>query len=246
MSGFPMVIAHRGASSIAPENTLPAFTKAIEMGCDGIELDVHPSKDGYVMVIHDEDLDRTTNGTGLVTNYTMEQLKALDASKLYPGKYPNTTIPTLEEVFQRVLNTKLRVTVELKGNYEELPEKVVALIHKFNLMDRVVISSYNQDYLTYIKAIYPDILTEIDFFIIEESPIKFAKRLKVDVLCGDYHFINLMCWLTIKRIKLSGLMLLAYTVDEEDIMKKLIKKGIDGIMTNRPDILLSLKKNYKS
>lgn len=244
MNKFPIVIAHRGASSISPENTLPAFIKAIEMGCDGIELDVQLSKDGYVMVIHDDSLQRTTSGIGNVSDYTLSQLKSLNAAKLYSNKYFGVKIPTLEEVFQLILNTNIRLIVELKGSYTALPDKVVNLIKYYNLKDRVTISSYNHDYLKHIKALHPDILTEVDFFVVMEDIIKFSRKLKVNVLCGEYKYIERMCSLKVKRIKRNNLSLLAYTVDDEEHMLKLIKKGVDGIMTNRPEILLNLKNEY--
>lgn len=245
MNSFPMVIAHRGASSIAPENTLPAFKKAIEMGCDGIELDVHPSKDGYVMVIHDAILDRTTNGSGFVNNHTLAQLKTLDASKPFLRQFLGTKIPTLEEVFNLVIPTNIKVTIELKGNYADLPDKVVALIKKHNLKDRVTISSYNHEYLKHIKNTTPDILTEVDYYVVFEDIIKFAHKLKVDILCGEYKYVERMSRLNIKRIKRNNLKLIAYTVDNQEIMAKLISKGVDGIVTNRPDLLLDLKKNNR-
>lgn len=244
MSKFPMVIAHRGVSSIAPENTLPAFRKAIEMGCDGIELDVHLSKDGYVMVIHDDTLERTTNGIGAVSDYNLSELKSLNAAKLYPNKYLGVKIPTLEEVFQLLLHNNIRLTVELKGNYDNLPDKVVNLIKIYKLNNRVTISSYNHDYLKHIKSLNPDILTEADFFVVMEDIIKFAQKLEVNVLCGEYKYIERMCTLKVKRIKKNNLSLLVYTVDDEENMLKLIKKGVDGIMTNRPEILLKLKADY--
>lgn len=246
MNKFPMVIAHRGASNIAPENTLPAFKKAIEIGCDVIELDVHLSKDGCVMVIHDHTLHRTTNGTGSVSDYNLAQLKTLNASKLFPDKYFDIKIPTLEEVFKLVLHTKISLIVELKGTYTELPDKVVSLIKNYNLKDRVTISSYNHDYLKHIKSLNPDIQTEVDFFVVLEDIIKFARRLNVNVLCGEYKYIERMCKLNIKRVKNNKLSLLTYTLDNEALMLKLIKKGVDGIITNRPDLLLKLKADYNT
>lgn len=244
MNNFPMVISHRGVNNMAPENTLPAFKKAIEMGCDCIELDVHLSKDGYVMVIHDDTLERTTNGIGAVSDYTLAELKSLDASKLFPNKYFDVKIPTLEEVFQLVAHTPIRVIVELKGEYTDLADKVVSLIKKYNHKDRITISSYNHNYLKHIKSFHPDILTEVDFFIVFEDIIQFAKKLKVNVLCGEYKYIERMCAFKIRKVKKNNLSLLAYTVDDKNQMLKLIKKGVDGIMTNRPEILLKLKSDY--
>ncbi len=111
----PQIFAHRGAKAVAPENTLPAFERALAMGVDGIELDVHCSKDGQLVVIHDESLERTTSGTGKVSDYTAAQLAKIDAGSYFNPAFAGTGVPTLAEVFDLVGN-RCRVNVELKSD----------------------------------------------------------------------------------------------------------------------------------
>ena len=111
------IFAHRGASAYAPENTLPAFEKAVDIGADGVELDIHLSRDGRLVVIHDEMLDRTTNGHGFVKDFTLAELKKLDASKTMTSSgFCNLRIPTLGEVYELLADTELLVNVEVKSS----------------------------------------------------------------------------------------------------------------------------------
>lgn len=139
------VWAHRGASGYAPENTMDAFRKAIEMKADGIELDVHLTKDGEVVVIHDEVLDRVSDGTGRVQDFTYNELKKFNFNKLHP-EYKEEEIPTLEEVYQLIKPTDLTINVEMKtGNtfYPGMEDKVLELTKKYDMMDRIIVSSFN-------------------------------------------------------------------------------------------------------
>lgn len=139
------VWAHRGASGYAPENTMDAFRKAIEMKADGIELDVHLTKDGEVVVIHDEVLDRVSDGTGRVQDFTCNELKNFNFNKLHP-EYKEEEIPTLEEVYQLIKPTDLTINVEMKtGNtfYPGMEDKVLELTKKYDMMDRIIVSLYD-------------------------------------------------------------------------------------------------------
>jgi len=119
------VWAHRGASGYAPENTLPAFALAVEQGADGVELDIQLTKDGQIVVIHDETIDRVSNGSGWVKDYTLSQLKKFNFNKTFP-EYGFVTIPTLEEVYDLLKDTGLTVNVELK----QIPYFIVILKKK--------------------------------------------------------------------------------------------------------------------
>lgn len=141
----PLIIAHRGASSVAPENTLAAFEMALELGADGIELDVMLSADGKLAVIHDFSVDRTTNGTGKVPQLSLAKLKTLDAGFKKAAAYQGERIPTLEEVFSAV-GGKLLINVELKNYhapFDRLTEAVVACVQEFGLLESVLLSSFN-------------------------------------------------------------------------------------------------------
>ena len=138
-----LIYGHRGASGYAPENTLEAFRLAMEMGADGFELDVHLSQDGELVVIHDESVDRTTDGTGFVRDLTLAQLKALDASNHMPA-YRGARIPTLGEVYDLIRDTHHIVNVEIKTDecfYPGIEKKCIALAQEKNVEDRILYSS---------------------------------------------------------------------------------------------------------
>lgn len=152
---------HRGASGSAPENTLEAFQLAIEQKADGVELDVQRSKDGVLVVIHDESLERVSDGMGYVKDYTLQELKSFNFNKMHPEFGP-VRIPTLEEVYALLKNTDLTINTELKNSiflYEGMETQVLTLAKKMNMEDQIVYSSFNHYSLielkrlaTYVKA----------------------------------------------------------------------------------------------
>lgn len=143
------VWAHRGASGwdkqYAPENTMPAFIKAYEMGADGIELDVQLTKDGEIVIIHDETVDRVSNGTGWVKDYTLNEIRKLNFAKQHP-EYGFVTIPTLQEFFQLMSKNNMLINIELKTGvifYPKLEEKVLELAKQMDMSNRIIYSSFN-------------------------------------------------------------------------------------------------------
>ena len=151
------IYAHRGASAYAPENTLPAFQAAMEQGADGIELDVHLSRDGELVVIHDEELDRTTNGTGLVKDHTLAELKKLCADNGMSG-YGDVRIPTLQEVLELVKPSGMLVNIELKTGilwYEGIEKKTLDLVEKLGMKNRTVYSSFNHYSIAEVQRLAP-------------------------------------------------------------------------------------------
>ena len=152
-------IAHRGFSGKYPENTLLAFQKGIEAGADGFEFDTHLTKDGEIVIIHDERLDRTTNVQGFVKDYTLEELRKVDASKPFP-ECGFCGIPTLREYFELIRGRDLITNIELKNGifwYEGMEEKVIAMIREYGLEERVILSSFNHRSVMKCKASAPEI-----------------------------------------------------------------------------------------
>ena len=152
-------IAHRGFSGKYPENTLLAFQKGIEAGADGFEFDTHLTKDGEIVIIHDERLDRTTNAQGFVKDYTLEELRKVDASKPFP-ECGFCGIPTLREYFELIRGRDLLTNIELKNGifwYEGMEEKVIAMIREYGLEERVILSSFNHRSVMKCKALAPEI-----------------------------------------------------------------------------------------
>ena len=139
------IYAHRGASGYAPENTLEAFELAAKMGAQGVELDVHITKDGYLVVAHDETIDRVSDGTGFIRDMTLEELKRFTFNKTHP-EYKDARIPTLKEVFDLLRPTGLFINIEMKNSvydYPNLEQKTIDLAREENMIQRVIFSSFN-------------------------------------------------------------------------------------------------------
>lgn len=234
------VFAHRGWSGKYPENTMLAFEKAIELGADGIELDVHLSADRQLVIIHDETVDRTTNGKGFVKDMTVEQLKALDASAGFMGVYGKTEIPTLREYMERVKDLPLITNIELKTNiyeYENLPEMVYEMIKEFGLQDRVIISSFNHYSVMKMKSFAP----ELKYGFLAESWMLDTGEYcnKHGVPC--YHPLRGNCTPElVKDMKDHGLEINTFTVNQEDEVRRFYTLGIDGIISNYPDMAMAV------
>lgn len=154
------IFAHRGSKGTHPENTMTAFIEAERVGADGIELDVHLSSDGEVVVIHDETLDRTTTMTGYVQDYTAKELKQADAGFYFSERFYGQQIPLLREVFEWVKGNQLLINVEYKTDeiaYKGIEQKVIDLIRAFHLEKRIILSSFNHDSIAIAKQVAPDI-----------------------------------------------------------------------------------------
>lgn len=230
-------LGHRGYSGKYPENTLLAFQKAIEAGADGIELDVQFSKDGQLVVIHDETLDRTTTGKGWVKNYTLEELKTFDASYKFTDQYGFTPIPTLGEVFAYMADKDAITNVELKTGvfeYEGIEESVLDCIRHYNLSEKVIISSFNHYSILKMRKLAPELkcglLTEC--WLINAG--KYVHDL--DVPCYHPEFRNLTPEIT-GEIKQYGLEINTWTVNTLEDFKNLESLGIDIAIGNYPEIV---------
>jgi glycerophosphoryl diester phosphodiesterase len=239
--------AHRGASHDAPENTLAAFHLAREMGADGVELDVQTSKDGEAVVIHDFAVDRTTDGQGLVKDKTLAELKALDAGSWFDDpsinsgrrRFAGQRIPTLQEVIVEV-GHQLLLNIELKAKVfgsADLVAEVVRLIEDHNLIHRAIVSSFNPFVLRRVKRLNPRINTGLLYFF--DLPANLIRALLIvlagpDALHPEKRLITqeYMNW-----AKERGYRVNVWTVDEPAKMKRLVALGVDGIITNRPDVL---------
>ncbi|MTI48597.1 glycerophosphodiester phosphodiesterase [Sporosalibacterium faouarense] len=229
------VIAHRGASGHAPENTMISFQKAIDMGADGIELDVHISKDDKLIVCHDERVDRTTNGIGFIKDLTLDEIKKLDAGYWYDKKYANEKIPTLEEVLYLFQGKDILINIELKNGiiqYDKIEEKVIRVLEKFKLMDRTIISSFNHYSLIKIKEINSSIKTGALYMCGLVNPWDYVIRLNIDVIHPIYFALYPDL---IKKCKERNVEINTYTVNCDEDMKKVIDLGVNGIITNYPD-----------
>lgn len=233
-----MIIAHRGASAHAPENTIAAIQKTLEMGCNAIEIDVQLTKDGQVVVIHDYTVDRTTNGSGYVEEFTLEEIKKLDAGSWFDAKYNRERIPTLDEVLDIVpkgtfVNVEIKNLIHHQGIIEK---KVVDIIRKHSRMDDVVISSFDhyilrnlRDYDDEIKIgvlIYANIIEPLSY--IEEKGFKaYSIHPTEEYTTGDF----------VKKCHEMGYKVYVYTINDQKRAKKVKDMGVDGIISNFPRVL---------
>lgn len=234
-------IAHRGFSGRYPENTMLAFEKALEAGADGIELDVQLTKDGQMVILHDERLDRTTNGSGFVKDYIYEELEKLDAHGEFKGKFEKQRLPLLKEYFEWVKDTGLITNIELKNGsyyYSGMERMVCGMAAEFGLEDRIILSSFNPASIVLCKQIAPHI--KMGFLCV--TPIgnaeAFIRDCGVNYLHSDVHRtpddLIISC-------KAAGIGVNLWNVNEEDQMDRLLKLGINGIITNYPDVLAAKK-----
>jgi len=235
-----LIYGHRGASGYAPENTLEAFRLSMDMGAEGFELDVHMSRDGELVVIHDETVDRTTDGTGLVRELTLKQLKALDASNGMAA-YRGAKIPTLEEVFALVQNTNHVVNVEIKTDdwfYPGIEEKCLALAAKMGVEDRILYSSFNHHTLMKLRRLKPDAKLGMLFGDIMVEPWVYAQPLNVDYL----HPMKMNIYVPgfPEGAAASGLGVNMWTINDEQTMRRCLETGA-GIITNYPDVAVALR-----
>ena len=238
------IFAHRGSKATHPENTLASFKEAVRVGSDGIELDVHLTKDGHLVVIHDETVDRTTNGTGEIRNLTLAEIKAMDAGSWFHNKYAGEKIPTLEEVL--LLLTELgfngQLNIELKTDviqYEGLVEKCLALQSTKEWPFAIVYSSFNPYTLVELKQANPS--QEIGLLF--ESK-EWADKGDAMLEKESYHpDLKLLDWAI--EWNRNQLPLRVWTVNEDTDINRCFELQIEAIFTDYPEKALQLKENYE-
>ncbi|MBO5293058.1 MAG: glycerophosphodiester phosphodiesterase [Lachnospiraceae bacterium] len=244
--GKTMVWAHRGASGYAPENTIPSFALAKEQGADGVELDVQLSRDGELVVIHDERIDRTCNGTGRVVDYTLDELKRLDAGKTVPD-YGRTDlgkaeIPTLKEVYELLKGSGMMINVELKTGiifYEDIEQKVMELTARMGMEDVVIYSSFNHASMVKCKQLNP--LAKCGLLYGDGTLFmnEYAKRLGMDYLHPALY--NLQYKGFTEMCRRDGIPLHVWTVNEKEYIQKMYELEVAAIISNYPDRCMALR-----
>ncbi|MPW26630.1 glycerophosphodiester phosphodiesterase [Alkalibaculum sp. M08DMB] len=238
-----IIYAHRGASGYSPENTISSFHKGIELGANGIELDVHLSKDGEIIVCHDGKVNRTTNGRGYIRELNLKQLKKLDAGSWFSKKYKGEKLPTLKEVFEVFNKEKMLINIEIKNIpfiYPDIEKKVIELVESFNAVNRVTISSFNHYSLLEIKKINPKIKTGALYMAGLIRPWKYAQDIGVDAINTYMYNIIAMPSLVKQSID-NGIEVNAFTVNELIHIKKILETNLTGIITDFPDRVVMVR-----
>jgi glycerophosphoryl diester phosphodiesterase len=216
-------IGHRGARAYEPENTIRSFKKAIEIGVDAVELDVRKTKDGQLVVIHDPDMKRTTDGKGLVSELTLKEIKAFSTEK-------GEKIPTLKETLD-FLDKKVKILIELKEAGVE--EEVLALVRENGLQKSVIVTSFLENALQKVRELDKDIATGL-IYAKHKNPLKAALELKAQYLVAFYRFTHTA---NIQKAHENGLKVIVWTVNTPEEVAAYVQKGVDGITSDKPDIL---------
>ncbi len=252
--GTVELVAHRGGAALAPENTLAAFQNALTFGVDAVEMDVHLTRDGEVVVFHDNVLDNKTDGHGNIADATWAELQTLNAAATYPnGWSERLPISTLAQVIQ-ALKGKARMQIEIKfmernghhSRYPQIEARVVDIVRDAGVLDEVLIISYDWGCLTTIKTLEPRLLVgtivapeSLAILPIPNQMTPFALIQTIQNLQADYLNIdrNLVTKYLVDTAHASGLKVGVWTVNEPDTMQRLAALGVDSITSDRPDLL---------
>ncbi len=255
-----LVIAHQGGDGLFPSNTLYAFEHAAKLGVDVLELDVHASKDGELVVIHDDTVERTTNGAGKVSDLTTAELKELDAGynwsperkgESFPYRDKGITIPTLEEVFAAFPD--YRINIEIKQESSSITQPLCDLIRKYNKQEQVLVVTFYDAAMKDFRQKCPEIVTagapnEVrTFYIFHRLFLGSLYRASADAFQvpeyqgeEDKNSLHIVTKRFVEDAKRKNIELHVWTVDEIEDMQRMLELGVDGIITDRPDRLLEL------
>ncbi|MBT2693391.1 glycerophosphodiester phosphodiesterase [Bacillus sp. ISL-55] len=229
-----LILAHRGYAAEYPENTLLAFKEAEKAGAEGLELDVQMTRDGELVVIHDEKVERTTDGSGLVKDYNLKDLRKLDARFKFEALPKKVPIPTLDEVLEWLSATKMVCNIELKNSiipYEGMEEKVINMVRAYGLSDRIIISSFNHYSIVHSYLLAPEI--EIAPLLSEGlyMPWIYAQSIKAK---GFHPHWRAAPDQTVRASLESGIEVRPYTVNKETELERLFKVDCSAIITDDP------------
>ncbi len=251
---YPLVIAHQGGDGLWPGDTMFAFQNAATLGADVLEMDVHITKDGILVLMHDEAVDRTTDGTGEIESMTLEELKKLDAGydwstddgATFPFRGQGVTVPTMEEVFTTFPD--MHMTIEIKKTNASMAKPFCELIRKHDMQDKVLIASFHDERLAEFRETCPEVATssaknETTAFVLLTKPFlgsfyspKFFSLQVPEESSG----ITVMTPAFVKAAHERNLAVEPWTINDAETMKKFIAWGVDGIITDRPDIMLEV------
>ena len=240
----PYIWAHKGASGYLPENTLEAFELAAKMNADGVELDVGLTKDKRVVVIHDEKIDKVSNGQGAISMYTLDELKKFDFGYHFYNELRGYRIPTLEEVLELLAPTGLMINIELKVvPGPALPAACVEIVRKMGMEDRVIYSSFDHMQLMRAKAADPDALIAPLYHIMLANPWNYAKDIGAFAVHPQDRLIPQIDGY-IDRCHEAGIRVHAWTTDDPDTIKYLLNNNCDAIITNYPDRAVQIRDEF--
>ena len=237
------IIAHRGANLHAPQNTLPAFQKALELGADGLETDVHITKDGQAVICHNYSIDETSNGLGNISDISLRDLKSHDFGGYFSRIFKGTPMPSLDEFLELCKNDSLEImNIELKHprvNNSLIVEKTLEAVKRHGLLGKLLISSFDQRLLIRAREIEPDCKTAYlypypdsavkCFFV---PPYALIRKIGCYAVHPHHFFVNKTM---VDRFHSLGVKVNAWTVNSDKLIEKMYRCGIDGYITDSPD-----------
>lgn len=239
------IIAHRGANHFAPQNTLPAFQKAVELGAQGVENDVHLTKDGVVVICHNYDIDETSNGSGFIHEHSYEDLLRYDFGSYFSPDFANTKIPTLAEFFDvcrsmEILNVEIKTPLQKNS---DIAKRTIEITKQFGLLDKLLISSFDADTLLACKEIDKTVRTALLYSInpkecphlaeINDDPVAFAHKIDVQAL---HPFAMFLSEEYVESCHADGIRVNPWTINDEHFIRLTQEYGCDGIITDLPDV----------
>ena len=253
----PLVIAHQGGDGLWPGNTMYAFDQAVETGADVLEMDAHITKDGHIVLMHDEEIDRTTEGTGLIEEMTLQELKQLDAAyrwspddgNTFPFRDQGIRVPILDELFEKY--PQMRYVIEIKLTQNRIDKPLCDLIRRHSMQDKVVIASFHDQAMQNFRETCPEVATsasrgEVTKFVL------LGKIFLSGLLMPQYESIQppydpeesmnipIMTQRFIQGAHAKNIAVEPWTVDDPALMKQYIEWGVDGIITDRPDLMVEV------
>ena len=255
----PLVIAHQGGDGIWPGDTMYAFEKSVEIGADVLEMDAHITKDGQIVLMHDEEVDRTTDGSGLIEDLTLDELKRLDAAfrwsndggKTFPYRGQGIQVPTLEELFQKF--PQMRYVIEIKLTQNPIDKPLCDLIRKHTMQDKVLIASFHDEAMQNFRKTCPEIATSASRTEVRNF-VLLGKAFLSGFIAPQYQSIQppydpkesmnipIMTERFIREAHAKNVKVEPWTVDDPELMRQYIEWGADGIMTDRPDLMIEVLK----
>jgi glycerophosphoryl diester phosphodiesterase len=255
----PLVIAHQGGDGLWPGDTLFAFERAVELGVDVLEMDAHITRDGQIVLIHDEEVDRTTDGTGLVEEMTLAELKQLDAAykwsndggQTFPYRGQGIQVPTLEELFHKF--PQMRYVIEIKLTQNPIDGPLCELIRKYHMQDNVMVSSFHDEAMRNFRETCPEVSTSASRTEVRNF-VLLGKAFLSGFLAPHYQSIQppydpkeslnipIMTKRFIRESHAKNIKVEPWTVNDPALMKQYIGWGVDGIITDRPDLMIEVLK----
>lgn len=237
--GAPLVIGHRGAMGYRPENTMASFRHGLELGADWVECDVHLTRDGHLVVMHDETLDRTTNGSGPIRAKTLAEIRALDAGSWFGPDYAGERVPTLDELLEWAAVNQVVVDIEIKSTPlvsedRAVETKLVEVLEKHALAERVIVISFDHGVVKRLKELDGRIATGVLYAGRPLNAVEVARAATADAVLPQWAFVTVE---DVQAIHAAGLAVAPWATSDPDALRKLTLAGVDAVGTNHPDVM---------